>query len=273
MRVVMLRRSCLSLVFLAVLILANPSASASIPDCLTAGEVLNRAVARAEKPQSAIGRPPFTYQKITITEELDPTGKIRERKEKLWQVSIQEGGSSAKLIEVDGHEPGKADLRKQTENETSVRKLLGESKNVRAENRDKFLTPELVARFDFKLVGQTVIEGRTAYEVEFQPKSPERPARHMIDRLLNRLSGTIWIDAEEFELARAQLRVSSEVDFLGGVAGCLKTLAYSMTRTRVAEGLWLPSSSIGDFQGRKLLEWTRVKTRSQASNFKPLFPG
>jgi len=54
---------------------------------------------------------------------------------------------------------------------------------------------------------------------------------------LNRISGTIWIDADEFEIARADVRLGSEVDLLGGVVGSLKKLAYTMTRTRVADGV------------------------------------
>ena len=92
----------------------------------------------------------------------------------------------------------------------------------------------------------------------------------MIDRLLNRISGTLWIDAEEFEVARAQISLGSEVDFLGGLVGSLKKLAYTMTRTRVGDGLWFNTLSSGDFEGRKLLDSMRIKTKSQSTNFRRL---
>jgi len=60
--------------------------------------------------------------------------------------------------------------------------------------------------------------------------------RHLVDRLLNRISGTLWIDSDEFELARADIQLRSEVNLLGGVVGTLKKLVYTMTRTRLAEG-------------------------------------
>jgi len=62
----------------------------------------------------------------------------------------------------------------------------------------------------------------------------------------------------------------SEVSLLGGVVGSLKKLAYTMTRTRIADGLWFNTSSFGDFEGRKLIDAMRIKTRSQAINFRPL---
>jgi hypothetical protein len=87
---------------------------------------------------------------------------------------------------------------------------------------------------------------------------------------MNRLSGTVWIDAQEFEIARADLQLGSEVTLLGGLAGSLKKLAYTMTRTRMADGIWLNSFSSGDFEGRKLIDSMRIKTKSHATGFKPL---
>jgi hypothetical protein len=148
--------------------------------------------------------------------------------------------------------------------------MAGSSKSGKGDKRENFLTPELAARFDFKLVGQTHVAGRAAYEITFQPKNPSPPVHHMVDRFLDRMSGTVWIDAEEFEIAQAQVRLASEVNLLGGVVGSLKKMAYTLTRTRVADGLWLNSSSSGDFVGRKLLDSTHIKTKSQSTNFRPL---
>jgi len=57
---------------------------------------------------------------------------------------------------------------------------------------------------------------------------------------------------------------------LGGVLGSLKKMAYTLMRTRLADGQWFNASSSGDFEGRKLLDSTRVKTSSRSTNFRPL---
>jgi len=161
-------------------------------------------------------------------------------------------------------------LKKQAENESNLRQIGGASKSAKGDARENLLTPELVSRFSFKLLGQTQLNGRDAYQIAFQPKNPEPPVRRMVDRLLNRISGTIWIDADEFEIARADVRLG----FRGGPAGrrgrFLEKAGLHMTRTRVADGVWLNSFSSGDFEGRKLLDWMRIKTRSQSGNFRLL---
>jgi len=236
----------------------------------TADDLIRKAVARAQDCQERCGRTGYTYTKVSVIEELDSAGKVKERKEKVYQVSLQDGASSVRLIEVNGRPAQGAELKKQNENDGSFRQLLGESKNGKGSNRDNFLTPELVARYDFKLLRQTHANARAAHDIACQPKHPEPPVQRVSDRLLNRISGTIWLDAEEFEVAKAQLQLGSEVDFLGGVLGSLKKLAFTVTRTRVADGLWLNSVLSGDFEGRKLLDSMRIKMNSRTSNFKPL---
>jgi hypothetical protein len=87
---------------------------------------------------------------------------------------------------------------------------------------------------------------------------------------LNRLSGTLWIDAQEFEVARADVSLKSEVKLLGGLVASLKKAGYTMTRTRVAEGIWVNTSSSGNFEGRKLMDDMRIKLKSHSNNFKTL---
>jgi hypothetical protein len=112
------------------------------------------------------------------------------------------------------------------------------------------------------------MNGRRAYRIAFEPKEPDAPAHRVADRFLNRISGTLWIDAEEFEIARANVYLRSEVNLLCGVIGSLKRLAFTATRTRQPEGVWLNTFSSGDFEGRKLLDAMRIKTKSQSTNFR-----
>src|SRR5436190_14834478 len=251
-------------------LMTGPRANLRAEAALSAAEVIGKALTRAQHTQAGAGKPDYTYTKVSVTEELDATGKVKEHKEKVYQVLFRAGMTHVKLLEVNGHPPGEGELRKQSDNDSTVRQLLGQSKSGGGDNRENFLTPELVARFDFEVVGQDVISGRTAYRIAFQPKNPEAPVHHMVDKLLNRISGVLWIDAEEFEVARAEIQLGSEVDLLGGLVGRLKRLVYTMIRTRITDGLWLNSFTSGDFEGRKLLDSMRIKTKSQSSNFRPL---
>lgn len=239
---------------------------------LSSAEIIERAVKRTEQCQSRAESTGYSYRKVSITEELDPAGRVRERKERVYEVSIQAGTTSVRLLSVNGHTPAATDLKKQGENDTNVRQLLGTSegnKSLQGQG-DGFLTEELASRYSFTLLNEEPVNGRSSYKIAFRPKTPEPAVHHLIDRFLDHLSGTLWVDKEEFEIARADIQLGSEVDLLGGVVGCLRKLAYTVTRTRVGDGLWFNSSSNGDFEGRKLLERMRIKMRSQTTNIRTL---
>lgn len=234
---------------------------------LTADAIIQKSVVRGQQDQQNTV-PDFIYRKLTVTEELDGDGNVKEHREKVYEVSYRDGLSHATLLLVNGHLPSETDLRQQSQNEMNIRQITGDSQSTKGDNRENFLTPELVSRFDFTLLGQTNLNGRTTYQIAFQPKNPLPPVHRLMDRLLNQLSGTLWIDAEEFEVARAEVALRSEVNLLGGIAASLKKLTYTLERTRVAEGIWFSTLSSGDFQGRKLLDSTHIKTKSRSVQFR-----
>ncbi len=263
-------RQILSAAWILVVLSGVRCFAASAGTSISVDEVIRRTVARAQQAEAKASQAGYTYTKLTVTEELDATGRVKERKEKVYRVVFQAGSTHLKLVTVNGRPPAQADIKKQSENDTNARQIVGSKSGKGADNRENFLTPDLVARFNFKLIDEKPLEGRSTYEITFQPKRPAPPVHRIMDRLLDRISGTVWIDAEEFEIAHAEVKLSSEVDLLGGVVGCLKKLAFTMTRTRVGDGQWFNTFSSGDFEGRKLLDSMRFKTKSQSTNFRPL---
>ena len=262
-------RVLIGLPFLALLFVLLGQSTARAQTTLTADDIIQKTVARGEQDQKG-AIPDFTYRKHTVTDELDGAGKVKEHREKLYEISYRGGLSHATLLQVNGHLPSEADLKRQSDNEGSIRQITGDTKRGKGDNRENFLTAELAARFDFKFLGETNFNGRATYQVAFEPKNPQPPVHRIMDRLLNQISGTLWIDADEFEVARADVSLRSEVNLLGGLIGSLKKLTYTLERTRVADGIWFSTLSIGDFQGRKLLDPTHIKTKSQSLHFRRL---
>ncbi len=235
----------------------------------SADQIMARALERSQHPQAGTAPGTYTFFKASVTDQLDASGRVKDRQQKLYQVWWEGGLTHAKLLQVNGRAPTPADLKKQAEKEVSVQQLLGDPSPGKT-GRESFLTPELLARFQCHLVGRQTIAGREAYQIRFEPKNPSPPVHRLVDRVLDRLSGTIWIDAQEYEVARAELHLGSSVDLLGGVLGSLKKLVFNLERTRAAAGVWLNASSTGTFEGRKLLESMHIKTRSQCSGFRSL---
>jgi hypothetical protein len=110
---------------------------------------------------------------------------LHKRAEMLVQVQGDPDGT--KHFEVVSEEGWKAAhkhvLRKMLESESET-----SHPEVRAKTR---INPE---NYDFTIVGTEVIDGRTAYVLEVSPKRKEKYL----------FRGRIWVDAEDYALARAE---------------------------------------------------------------------
>jgi len=235
---------------------------------LSADEVMQKAVERAQRATVQKDRRNYTYKKSTVTEELDAKGKVKERKEKLYEAVVASGLTYLKLVKVNGKDLPPGELKKQEERELKDREKLAQKKTANGgDDRENFLTRELVAKYDFAIVDRRSINDRPAYLLTFQPKSGS-PLKQAADRLLNQLAGKIWIDEQEFEIARAEIHLQSEVTLWGGVLASLKRFTFTLGRTRLEDGVWFNSWSTGDFEGRKLMDSARIRTQSESTSFR-----
>jgi hypothetical protein len=241
--------------------------SATAHSSLTAEQVIQKAVHRAESPISREGRPNYSYTKHTVTEDLDTRGNVKDTKDKLYEVSVESGMSYLKLLQLNGQNLSSAALKKEGEHEAAERQKMFDTKpGKKGDERENFLTSDLAQKFNYTLVGENLINGRNSYELTFEPKS-DLPVKKLTDRFVNQVAGTVWIDAEDFEIAKAQIHLQAEVALWGGVIGTLRHCRFTMERTRMPDGTWFNSYSRGVFEGRKLLEPMFIKTRSDSSNF------
>ena len=246
-------------VVLAVCLFAviSPSFGANKP--ISAEEILAKAIAQAKV--SASNSAPYQFTQITITEERDANGCVKERKQDSGEVS---GSTASFLKSIRSPKPANAS--------NSDRLKL---KKYQCNNRSdalNYLTPELVAKYTLRLVQQTNINGRTTYELEFQPKDKSAEAKEFVERILNQAHGKLWIDCEEFEVAKAEVSLDSEVTVGGGILGSLKKALVVLERIRLDGGVWLDRFYKTDYEARKLVASKRVVTWCEAKNFRKLAP-
>jgi hypothetical protein len=259
--------------FIRVAVFAAVTGVMSAPDSpggtLSPEEIMQKAVQRAESPLSHEARPDYRYTKRSVTEELDKHGTVKDRTEKVFEVAVISGLSHLRLVGFNGQKLSAAELKKQDDREAAERARLAHSKpGQKGDERENFLTSELVARFKFTLLGMESVNGRPAFKLSYEPRDTNAPARKIAERFLNQMAGTVWIDAREFEIARAEVHLLAEVTLWAGIIGTLRECSYTLERTRLRDGTWFNHSSRGIFEGRKLLDSMLIRTRSDSSDFR-----
>ncbi len=264
----------------ALLWLASSVSSPAVakPAALTADQIMRNVIQRSESRNllSNSSCSKYLYTKHTVTEELNSSGRLKDRRERLCdEVHVESGVSNLKLLQINGKTPPPAELKKTEAREAAERQRLMDAKpGAKGDERESVLTAELVNKYRFTLLDIKPLNGRDCYRLKFEPRG-NLPVRKLTDRFLNQISGAVWVDAGEFEIARFEIHLNSEITLWGGLIATLKQCNFSLERTRLPDGVWLDSFSHGVFEGRNLLEPLLIRTRSESNNFHaetPAFP-
>ena len=206
-------------------IIAEPTLRS--PDLPSADDVLRRLVERSQTPEGAEKRVTYVCTKQTVTEDFDNAGHLTNRKVKIGQSrSAPRGNNSANKW---GSENGVS------------------------------LDGNLLGRYQSTVVGRETLNGRPAIVLNFVPRQPAPPIHRLQDRLLNRAMGTVWIDEQDYDLAKADLCLSEPVSF--GILGAVDALTFSFERARAEDGSWLTRWTEAVFKVRKFL--TRIQSRKR----------
>ena len=259
---------CRRFLALSISVLLSGAAATAQTPALSADQIIQKTVQRSGSLEVRNARPNYHYTKHTVTEELDLKGHLKDRKEKLYDVLVESGLTYPKLLEFNGQSLSPAELKKQEDRELAERQKITDAKSdKKGDDRENFVTLDLVEKYNFTLIDHKLFNGRMTYLLSFEPKT-NLPIHKLTDRFLNEVAGTVWIDAQEFEVARVEAHLKGEVALWGGMIGTLKECAYTLERTRLADGAWFNNFSHGVFEGRKLLEPMVIRTRSESSNFR-----
>jgi len=245
-------------IFFAVAAPAQP-----LPD---ARSLLERMKARMELVYNDSKTNRFSYTRTNVLEELDAKDQIRKRSVKTYHVLLVQGLPKARTIAVDGRALSKSEQRVHHAEEQRLQRTIAQDKSPDWDKPKPWLTDDLLARFKFKVVARTNLENRVVLMMSFAP-CDDAPSRNMVDRIINRISGVLFVDEEEAEIARLNLVINEPVKFWGGILGQLDRFEWTLQRRRSAMGVWFNQLSTGFIQIRKVLATTRFRFNEESFGF------
>jgi hypothetical protein len=234
----------------------------------TPAEILKRVQARMEAVCASSPTNCFHYTRTNIIEELDGSAKLRKRTTKVYRVVQVQGLPRARLIAIDGRQLSESEQRWRISEEQRLQRTLTQDKAPDYEKPKPWLDDDILNRFQFRVAGRTNHLRRAATILEFFPR-PDSPNRNMTDRVVNKISGALWVDDAESEIVRLDLHMTEPVKFWGGILGQLDHFDWTLLRRRFDSGVWYNDSSSGSLQIRKLFTTTRFKISEESFAFSP----
>jgi hypothetical protein len=234
-----------------------------------ASEVTRRMLEHAQTLAESEQAPQYTYEKRTVLEQLDAVGRVLTSEEKIHQVILIRGFPFNRLVKIKGRELTPEELKREDAREEKFQQqFVSADRRKMAARKQALVTPELLARYQFAVKQRVVLCNRPTLVVTFKPKEGDLTERSVEDRILNRLSGTLWIDEAEADTARveASLAESVTVGWFGWLAS-LTRCDLSLTRQRMPDGVWINDRMTLFIQARKLVSSQRFRLTEESHGF------
>jgi len=230
--------------------------------CICAAQDARSIVARAVAADDRSDRlaRDYTYRLRDEIRELDAAGAVKSVHSTRDDVLYIGGKRYFRPLEKDGKPIPPAEARKEqakldraaaeadglTEAERNRRRAAADKD--RARQRAQF--KDIPDAYNFKLLGETTIDGRPAYEIAATP----RPGYHgQFRNILHNVQGTLWIDKQDSNWVRIEADVLKPFSlgwFLARVSAGTH-LSYEMTR--VNGEVWAPKRVLLQASARLML--------------------
>jgi hypothetical protein len=155
-----------------------------------------------------------------------------------------DGTPFQRLISKDGRPLTPEEQRKEDEKfRKELRKRQDESPEERQARIDKYdkqraFINEVPEAYDFRLVGEDVVNGRPAWVVKLTPKPGFVPTTAHAD-LLKHIEGTLWIDKQDQQWAKAEAHVIDTISIGFILARIGKGARITLDLTRFSPTLWV----------------------------------
>jgi hypothetical protein len=218
-------------------------------------DILREVIKHSDDSEAEQTRSIFAYDRTSRVEYLDDQGEPKRQVVRIYRVGPVNGKSVTKLLSVNGHPAAERDEK----NRSAARETGDKSRSLD-------LSADILSRFDFVLKGTNLFMDRPVWVLDFSPKK-DAVNNSFMDRLINAMSGTMWIDQQDFQMAKAFIHLSRKVSFFGGLAGAIDRLDLQLVQKRVAPEVWLAEALTLDLTGRKLFSPIRFRCFENCSGF------
>ncbi len=191
-------------------------------------------VGRQRAREAALSR--YSYDVLEAEEKLDKDDKVKKRETKRYEVFYVKGLAVRRMVEENGRPLSPE--KQAREDRDSREKVDSISKGLVAREQASTRISQILERYDFRAVGRESLPGGDAIVLDFAPLPGKRSLDS--DNVLRAITGRVWVDEEEQEVARAEFRNMTSIKFALGLGALVKSLDVRLEFQRMEDGVWLP---------------------------------
>ena len=250
---------------------ALPAVKVDLPE-LTAPQIIEKAHEAAKR--NGMGEAVFSFLRRATIEDLGSKGKIRKGYTKTYRAYTDR--REQELIRVDGKPASHRQVaREQARNRERQRRYLARKKSGNTNKSENLVTRNVELyqeKFIPILVGVESVNARPAYVIQLRPNTDHKLKSKTVNRFMNQFDAKLWVDKDEFHIARIDAKLKKPVTFLGGLVGAVNAINISISEKRLASDAWVDEIVSANFDARMFWKTYRFRMKSESSNFESATP-
>ncbi len=239
-------------------------------------KLLDRVITNQKKDEAALD----LYERIERLETRKNPNDPVPASVKIARVVPSGTGMDKIPVNADGHPPDAEAYRVRLEglehalalivnNNRSQRDALEKYAKKRKDRND--LIDAARNAFNFALVAREPRGGRFLAKYEMTPNPAFKPTSRLTS-IFPKVHGYVWIDEDAGELARIEGDVTEDISIALFLGKIYKGSHFMQERYEVLPGLWQPSFSQYDFDGRRFFSAFSMHERTFYSNYHYIGP-
>ena len=209
------------------------------PIVLDARQIVGQSLVAAELSWQA--RNANIYIERDEDRRLDSTGQVQSQNVDVTRMTLVNGIRFEQLMEHNGQIPSAEDQKK---SDQDLEKLKHETPGEQAERLRKDLENRsflhvLLEAFDFRLVGEEIVDSRPTYVLEATPHPGYHPSGRY-GKLLARVQGKLWVDKQDFGWVKVDGEVTQSFSMGLFVARVQRGSHILLDQLSLGDAVWVP---------------------------------
>jgi len=214
----------------------KPQNHASILD---ARQIVDLSIAATERSWQA--RDHYTYVERDEDRRLDSLGQVKSENVDVTRMILVNGARFEQLMEHNGQLPSAKERKKSDEDlEKLKHETPGErTARLRKDQENRSFLQDILEAFDFRLIGEEVVDGRPAYVLHATPH-PGYRAHGKYGKMFSRVEGKLWVNKQDFGWIKVDGEVTQSFSMGLFVARVQRGSHIILEQTCVGNAVWVP---------------------------------
>jgi hypothetical protein len=204
-------------------------------DNQTSDDLLQKIIQQATENEQKLED--YGFDVKVVVQKYKGNGQLKNSETRDYRTEWKERGPEIQLYRINSQPLTLKQRKENEENKKEWKKTVATGMNrQRAQHRLPLSWDEIIQKYDFV---KTLGDGLTTHVFSFRPKKTHLLERNRMEKVLNNLSGTLWVD-DQFRIIQFQASLKDNVSFGFGL---MKVTALQLNYSQKPyENVLLPDS-------------------------------